>query len=165
MRMMNYICGIVAVAAISTGTYPATNRAPTPVLAGFPSPIVWQNKPAEWNANANYVALTAGKKTNWFVYPGGGYAADSSPRLLFKPTNDFMFSTKVEAKSHATCDAGCPALYASTSTWAKLRLEAQAGHRLDSISVVTHGSSDDATSFPANGTSIYLKNEGLRFFS
>ncbi|MFC3653266.1 DUF1349 domain-containing protein [Dyella humi] len=134
---------------------------------GLPSPYTWQNKAAEWNANANSLTLTAGKKTDWFVYPGGGYTANSSPRLLFKAADDFMLSTKVEVKAHATYDAGCLALYASTSTWAKLCVEAQADHRLDVISVVTRGSSDDATSFPVSGTSIYLKiakADGTIFF-
>lgn len=112
-------------------------------------PLIWQNKAAEWNASANSLTLNAGKKTDWFVYPGGGYTAE--------PAADFTLSAKAEVKAHAIYDAGCLALYALASTWAELCLEAQADHRLDVISVVTRGSSDDATSFAANGTSIYLK--------
>ena len=165
MRIKSYLCSVVAIAAISMVASAA--QAPSPTLAGFPSPLTWQNEAAEWNVNANSLPLTAGKKTDWFVYPGGGYTANSSPRLLFKAADDFMLSTKVEVKAHATYDAGCLALYASTSTWAKLCLEAQADHRLDVISVITRGSSDDATSFAASGTSIYLKiakADGTIFF-
>lgn len=157
MKLMNGICSALAIAAISVGAYAANTTAASPTLAGLPSPLTWQNKTAEWSANINTLTLSAAKKTDWFVYPGGGYTANSSPRLLFKTADDFMFSAQVEVKAHATYDAGCLALYASTSTWAKLCLEAQADHRLNVISVVTRGSSDDATSFPASGTSIYLK--------
>lgn len=157
MRITHYICSLIAMAAASIATGAANAEASSPALAGLPSRLVWQNKPAAWNAKPDSLTLTAGKKTDWFVYPGGGYTADSSPRWLFKPSDDFMLSTKVEVKAHATYDAGCLALYASTSTWTKLCLEAQADGRLDVISVVTRGSSDDATSFPASGTSIYLK--------
>src|SRR5581483_4487359 len=48
-------------------------------------------------------------------------------------------------------------VYGSVFLWAKLCLEAQSDGRSDVISVVTHGRSDDTTSSPARGTSIYLK--------
>jgi regulation of enolase protein 1 (concanavalin A-like superfamily) len=86
---------------------------------------------------------------------------------MFKAAGDFMFSTKVDVNSHVTYDAGCIALYGTGSLWAKLCLERQGEGRLDVISVVTHGKSDDATSFPAAGTSIYLKvakADGAIFF-
>jgi hypothetical protein len=164
MQIKNHIYRAIAIAIATSAS---ATHAQTPTLAGIPSPYIWQNKPAEWNANTNSLMLTAAKKTDWFVYPGGGYTANSSPRLLFKTTANFAFSSKVEVTAHATYDAGCLVLYASPSTWSKLCLEAQADHRLDVISVVTRGSSDDATSFPANGTSIYLKiakAEGTIFF-
>jgi len=86
---------------------------------------------------------------------------------MFKAADDFMFSTKVDVQSRTTYDAGCVAVYGSASLWAKLCLEAQSDGRLDVISVVTHGRSDDATSFPARGTSIHLKAakaDGAIFF-
>lgn len=157
MRMISCLCSAIAVAVMSINADAASTQPSPPTLVGFPSPFTWQNKAAEWSINTHSLMLTAAKKTDWFVYPGGGYTADNSPRLLFKPADDFMLIAKVEVNAHATYDAGCLALYASASAWTKLCLEAQADHRLDVISVVTRGSSDDATSFPANGTSIYLK--------
>jgi uncharacterized protein len=157
MRVINCLCCVTAVIAISMGTDVARAQARAPSFSGFPSHFVWQNRPAQWNAEDHSLTITAGKKTDWFLYPGGGYTADSSPRLMFKAAADFTFSAKVDVTSHATYDAGCLALYESTSTWAKFCLEAQANSRLDVISVVTRGLSDDSTSFPASGTSIYLK--------
>lgn len=167
---MRGVSGVLLVAAMmatftSAGLARAQDSAPK--LPGFPPDFAWQNTPAEWSAKGNSLTIAAGKKTDWFVWPGGGYSADSSPRLMFKAANDFMFSTKVQVQSHKTYDSGCIALYGGPSIWAKLCLEAQADSRLDVISVVTRGRSDDVTSFAALGTSIYLKvasANGVIFF-
>ena len=167
MRTVSMIAyGVIAI-GVFAGADKGTTQASTPKLSGFPSNLVWQNKPADWNAKDDSLVVRAGKKTDWFVWPGGGYTADNSPRLMFKTANDFTFSTKVDVQSHATYDAGCLALYGGVSLWAKLCLEAQSDGRLSVISVVTHERSDDATSSPASGTSIYLKvakAEGAIFF-
>ena len=148
--------GIIAL-AVFAGADEGKAQASIPKLSGLPSNLVWQNKPADWNAKNDSLAVSAGKKTDWFVWPGGGYTADNSPRLMFKAADDFMFSTRVDVRSHTTYDAGCVALYGGASLWAKLCLEAQSDGRLHVISVVTHERSDDTTSFPARRTSIYLK--------
>lgn len=164
---MRYILAITAVVAIFTNAAVAQGRDRVPKLAGFPSDFVWQNVPVAWKLEEGLLTLTAGKKTDWFSWPGGGYVVNSSPRLMFKAAGDFMFSTKVDVNSRVTYDAGCIALYGTDFLWAKLCLERQGDGRLDVISVVTHGKSDDATSFPATGASIYLKvakADGAIFF-
>ena len=167
MRVLSYILGVTVVAATFMNASAAGAGGRHPKLAGFPSDMIWQNAPAEWHVEGDSLTLVAGRKTDWFSWPGGGYRADRSPRLLFKAAGDFMFSTKVDVESHVTYDAGCIALYGTDSLWAKLCLERQGDDRLDVVSVVTHGESDDATSFPAAGTSIYLKvakADGAIFF-
>ena len=164
---MSFIFGMTAVAAMFLNAGAAEAGGRPPGFVGFPAGFVWQNKPAQWHIENGSLTLAAGRKTDWFSWPGGGYEADSSPRLLFKAAGDFSFSTKVDVDSHVTYDAGCIAQYGTDSHWAKLCLERQADGRLDVISVVTHGKSDDATSFPAAGASIYLKvaeADGAIFF-
>ena len=130
----------------------------TPELAGLPAPLMWQNETAKWSTDNGGLTLTADQKTDWFVWPGGGdYHPDSSPRLMFKADDNFSFSTRVEVTAHATYDAGCIAVYGTTSHWAKLCLEAQPGGGLSVISVVTRDFSDDVTSYPVSGTSTFLK--------
>lgn len=167
MRRVSRVLLVAAIMATFTSAGLAVAQGSAPKLPGFPTDFAWQNTPAEWNAKGDTLTIAAGKKTDWFVWPGGGYTADNSPRLMFKAADDFMFSTRVQVQAHKTYDAGCIALYGSPSLWAKLCLEAQADGRLDVISVVTHGRSDDATSFAALGTSIYLKvatANGVTFF-
>lgn len=129
----------------------------TPHLQGLPTQSQWQNEKPGWSASNHSLTLLAGPKTDWFEWPGGGYAADSAPRLLFKTDDDFSFITKVDVAAHKTYDAGCLAIYGSARRWAKLCLERQDEGGLAVISVVTRGLSDDVTSFAVNGTSTYLK--------
>lgn len=129
----------------------------TPHLQGLPTQSQWQNERPGWSASDQSLALVAGPKTDWFEWPGGGYAADSAPRLLFKTDGDFSFSTKVDVAAHKTYDAGCLAIYGAARRWAKLCLERQEQGGLAVISVVTRDLSDDVTSFPVSGTWTYLK--------
>jgi uncharacterized protein len=163
------------VLTLSACTAPLAGRAQVPAtppkLAGLPAPLAWQNGTADWSANKNGTfTLAAGKKTDWFVWPGGGdYRPDSSPRLLFRTDENFSFSTRVDVAAHATYDAGCIALVGTASHWAKFCLEAQAGGGLAIVSVVTRDMSDDATSYPVRGTSTYIKvakdQRGIFFYA
>lgn len=167
MRVVDFILCVTVVAAASRVSDAAEVQAIPSGLSGLPSNFMLQNEPAKWGVKDGILALAAGKNTDWFVWPGGGYAADTAPRLVFKTAADFVLDTKVEVKSGATYDAGCIVLYETASVWAKLCLEAQADRRLDVISVVTRGVSDDVTSFAVDGTSIHLKiakADGVIFF-
>lgn len=137
------------------GAAPA--HAETPRLAGLPAVSQWQNETPGWTATDRSLTIVAARKTDWFQWPGGGYHADSSPRLLFAADSDFSFSTRVDVTARKTYDAGCVALYGTATHWAKLCLEAQAAGGFSVISVVTRNLSDDVTSFPVDGTSTWLK--------
>ena len=138
-----------------------------PRLWGLPTPSAWQNETADWKSTDGSLILTAGRNTDWFDWPGGGHHVDSAPRLLYKAGGDFSFSTQVDVGARKTYDAGCVALHGTATHWAKLCLEAQASGGLSVVSVVTRGLSDDVTSFPVDGSSIYLKaakDHGAIFF-
>ena len=91
MRAVNYVLGMMAVAAMFANAGAAEAGGRPPRLEGLPASLVWQNKPAQWHVEKGSLTLAAGRKTDWFSWPGGGYTADSSPRLLFKAAGDFMF--------------------------------------------------------------------------
>jgi uncharacterized protein len=169
MRIAMYVL------ALSACTAPTACQAqaghPAPELAGLPAPLAWQNATADWSTDkGGAFTLAAGKKTDWFVWPGGGdYRPDSSPRLLFKTDENFSFSTRVDVAAHATYDAGCIALVGTAARWAKFCLEAQVDGRLAIVSVVTRDLSDDATSYPVTGTTTWLKvakdQRGIFFYA
>jgi endoglucanase len=161
---INWNASLVYVSAALQALTPASRL---PRLPGLPTHAVWQNETADWTSTDQSLTLTAGKKTDWFAWPGGGYHVDSAPRLLFKADSDFSFSTTVGVSARKTYDAGCVALYGTATHWAKLCLEAQASGGLSVVSVVTRGLSDDVTSFPVAGSSTHLKaakDHGAIFF-
>jgi regulation of enolase protein 1 (concanavalin A-like superfamily) len=150
---------ILAGVALAASCFsPAIGQHIAPRLSGLPETFVWQNEPVHWKIDhGDILTLAAGKKTDWFAWPGGGYKADASPRLLFRMADDFIISAKVTTVGQSTYDAGCLALFGTPSVWAKFCLEAQDDNRLAVVSVVTRDLSDDVTSFSVEGRSAYLK--------
>jgi hypothetical protein len=150
---------ILAALVLAIGISPAAAAGAPPRLAGLPERLIWQNEPADWRVDPGGVTLSisAPKKSDWFAWPGGGYKADASPRLLFRAADDFMISAKVTTRAHKVYDAGCLALYGTAAAWAKFCLEAQDDGRLAVVSVVTRELSDDVTSFPVQGNSTWLR--------
>ncbi|EJL37767.1 hypothetical protein PMI01_00521 [Caulobacter sp. AP07] len=168
MRQNFPFIALLSTLAIS-GVGSACAQEAAPKLAGLPEPLKWQNSAVEWKVGDDGRALTlkAGQKTDWFSWPGGGYDPDKSPRLLFKPADDFSFSAKVAVNAQSKYDAGCIVLYGTSAAWAKFCLEAQDDGQLSVISVVTRVLSDDVTSFSVKGDSVYLKlakSGGVIFF-
>lgn len=129
-----------------------------PVIAGLPGPLVWQHPPAHWKIdNGNTLSITADKQTDW--YNSAMYEAprDNSARLLFKPTDDFALSAKVDVDFKSQWDSGVLVLYVNDSVWAKLCFEMTIEKHPSIVSVVTRGLSDDSISIPIQGSSVYLK--------
>lgn len=129
-----------------------------PVLEGIPGPMQWQNPPAEWKIeNQQTLSITAGRQTDWFVPPMGDGRRDNSPRLLFKPANDFVLSAKVTVGFRSQWDSGALVLYVNDGLWAKLCFESTIEKRTAIVSVVTRDLSDDNNSIALTGPSVYLK--------
>lgn len=124
----------------------------------FPGPMTWQNLPAQWKIEGHKtLSITAGKQTDWFVSPMGNGRRDSSPRLLFKPADDFVLSARVTVGFHSQWDGGVLVLYEKHSLWAKLCFERTIEQRTAIVSVVTKDVSDDNNSIEMSGPSVYLK--------
>jgi hypothetical protein len=171
MRIYRYARVVALAACLAPPAGHAQDRHALPTLSALPAPLVWHNATADWAIDqGGAFTLAAGKKTDWFVWPGAGdYRPDSSPRLLFKTDDNFSFSTRIDVAAHATYDAGCIALVGTASRWAKFCLEAQTDGSLAVISVVTRDFSDDATSYAVTGTSAWLKvakdQRGIFFYA
>jgi regulation of enolase protein 1 (concanavalin A-like superfamily) len=163
MRCSSVLAVILAVLAFIT--LPAGAQTPAlpakdtvPVIAGVPGPLTWQHPPTQWKIDNNRdLTIAADKATNWYVSPAGDGKWDSSPRLLFKPADDFVLSAKVTVDIHSKWDAGDLVLYANDSVWAKFGIEATSNNQPTIVSVVTRAISDDNNSIAINGYSAYLK--------
>jgi hypothetical protein len=136
----------------------ATHSEAVPVLNGVPGPLTWQHPPAQWKIeNGNTLSITADKQTDW--YDSAMYEAprDNSARLLFKPTENFALSAKVDVDFKSQWDSGVLVLYVNDTVWAKLCFEMTLEKHPSIVSVVTRGLSDDSISIPIQGSSVYLK--------
>ena len=134
----------------------ATSEAKKPVLEGIPA-VEWQNPPQAWKVDAGELTISAGKNTNWFVNPQDGAVSNNTPRLLFKPTEDFVLSAKVEVGFHSTWDSGALVLFIDDQHWAKLCFEQTVEGHPAIVSVVTRDLSDDNNSIAISGKTAWLK--------
>jgi len=131
---------------------------PARKLAGVPGPLEWQNAAVDWRIdNEGTLSITAGKQTDWFVSPIDGTRRDNSPRLVFRPADDFVLSAKVTVDFRSQWDGGVLVVYANDALWAKLCLENTIEQHPAIVSVVTRKLSDDNNSIAVKGASVYLK--------
>ncbi len=129
-----------------------------PSIDGVPGPLEWQNLPTHWKIeNGKDLSITAGKRSDWFISPIDGTQADMTPRLLFKPADDFLLSAKVSTEFRSHWDSGALVLYVGNTVWAKLCLEMTLENHPAIVSVVTKDRSDDSLSFAITGNTAYLK--------
>ena len=144
--------------AVFAQTPVAAGRIAAPAIDGIPGPMTWQNPPAEWKiVDGKTLSITADKQTDWYVSAMGDEPRNNSPRLLFKPTDDFSLSAKVNVDFQSQWDGGVLVLYVNDSLFAKFCLEMTIEKHPAIVSVVTRGLSDDNNSIAVKGTSAYLK--------
>lgn len=147
---------VLILASLAASALAAAGQAP--VLTGLPGPLEWQNAPAAWHIDKGQALwITAGKSTDWFISPMDGMRKDNSPRLVFKPAEDFVLGAKVTVDFQSQWDGGALVLYVSDTVWAKLCLEMTIDKHPAVVSVVTKGLSDDSNSIAVEGGSVFLK--------
>lgn len=145
-------------AAVAVQAQPAVHGNQPPVIEGLPAPLTWQHPPAQWKIDeGKTLSITGGKGTDWFASPMGNDRRDNSPRLVFKPADDFVMSAKVTVDFRTQWDGGVLVLYVNDELWAKLCFEMTVEKRRAIVSVVTRGLSDDNNSIAIDGNSVYLK--------
>jgi regulation of enolase protein 1 (concanavalin A-like superfamily) len=130
--------------------------------------LAWQNPPEHWEIeNGKDLSISAGKRSDWFISPIDGRLVDMTPRLLFKPADDFLLSAKVSTEFHSHWDSGALVVYVGSTVWAKLCFEMTLEDHPAIVSVVTKDRSDDSLSFAVTGNTAYpkvVKNGAAIFF-
>jgi regulation of enolase protein 1 (concanavalin A-like superfamily) len=127
-------------------------------FAGLPGPLTWQNQPFNWRVDENQtLSITSGKGSDWLFSPAGDGRIDNSPRLLFRPADDFVLSAKVTVGFHARRDSGLLIVFVNNTVWAKLALEMTQEMHPAIASVVTREFSDTGNSIAIARASAYLK--------
>jgi len=127
-------------------------------LKAVPAPLQWRHQPADWKIESGEtLSITAGRSTDWFISPIDGQIRDNSPVLLFKAAEEFVLQAKVTVDFQSAWDAGVLVVYGGETNWAKLCFEWSREKEPYAVSVVTRGVSDDSTSIPLKGNTVYLK--------
>src|SRR5271154_1186107 len=129
-----------------------------PAIIGIPNILAWQNIPAAWHVeHGAELTIRSGKQTDWFVDPFEGAVHNTAPILLFFPSDNYVFSTKVKVGFSTKWDAGALMVWADDHHWAKLSFELSPTKEPTMVTVVTRGVSDDCNSIPISGNTVYIQ--------
>ena len=122
-----------------------------------PFGLEWLRPPAESNADAARLVVSAPAQTDWFIDPISARAVGTAPVLVGRPpAGDFMWEAQVAFEGDAMFDAAGLFVYDDDDHWAKLAVEmTAAGPTI--VSVVTDTFSDDC-----NSTVLAQKRASLR---
>lgn len=116
------------------------------------------NQLGEVKVNAEKIEIAALKGSDLFTDTTGAKNADNTPRLLFVPEGDFIFSAKVSAKFGETpYDGGALIVYADSKNWGKLLFERFKSGKIGIATTVSKGSGDDAYHGTRDTNHQYLK--------
>lgn len=108
--------------------------------------------------NAEKIEILALKGSDLFTDTTGAKNADNTPRLMFVPEGDFIFSAKVSSKFGETpYDGGALIVYADSKNWGKLLFERFKSGKIGVATTVSKGSGDDAYHGTRDTNHQYLK--------
>ncbi len=103
------------------------------------------------------IIMIANKGTDLFTNTTGEKSADKSPRVVFEPSGDFIFSAKISGDFTSAYSGGALMVYVNGQHWAKLLFERfKSGHN-GIASTVTNTKGDDAYHGTRQAKSYYLK--------
>lgn len=136
-----------------------TSKSEKPItIESVPYQMYIDNQFGEVNVNAAQVDITALKGSDLFTDTTGVKNADNTPRLLFVPEGDFIFSAKVSATFGETpYDGGALMVYADSKNWGKLLFERFKSGKIGIATTVSKGSGDDAYHGTRDTNHQYLK--------
>ncbi|MES2901942.1 MAG: DUF1349 domain-containing protein [Pseudomonadota bacterium] len=126
-------------------------------IDGLPFVLEQRTERGKLTSDKTGLTLSASKGTDLYVNADGSKRADATPRLLFAPVGDFIFSARVSAAFNAPFDGAALIVYADGVNWAKLLFEHGRNGKQGVSSTVVKGVGDDAHHGGREGGSVYLK--------
>lgn len=116
------------------------------------------NQLGEVKVSGENIEIVALKGSDLFTDTTGAKNADNTPRLLFVPVGDFIFSAKVSAEFGETpYDGGALIVYVDSNNWGKLLFERFKSGKIGIATTVSKGSGDDAYHGTRETSHQYLK--------
>ena len=159
--MINFKCSILLLGAclLSASSFADDKHNKTPItLKSVPYEMHVDNQFGEVKVNGEQIDILALKGSDLFTDTTGAKNADNTPRLLFVPEGDFIFSAKVSAVFGETpYDGGALIVYADSKHWGKLLFERFKSGKIGIATTVSKGSGDDAYHGTRDTNHQYLK--------
>jgi len=160
--MINFKCGSLFLGAclLSISAFAADeSKSEKPItIKSIPYDMRIDNQLGEVKVNATKIDITALKGSDLFTDTTGAKNADNTPKLLFVPEGDFIFSAKVSATFGETpYDGGALIVYADSKNWGKLLFERFKSGKIGIATTVSKGSGDDAYHGTRDTQQQYLK--------
>ncbi|NHZ42904.1 DUF1349 domain-containing protein [Massilia sp. CCM 8693] len=150
------LVGTVALAA-ALFALQAQASTPEPGLGALPFALDIRADPGAAQVQAGTLVLVAKKGTDLYANTDGSETADNTPRVLFQPTGDFIFSAKAAAGFGKPFDGAALIVYGDKATWGKLLFELAKTGKPGISTTVAKGAGDDAHHGAREGNEVYLK--------
>ncbi|WP_167237166.1 DUF1349 domain-containing protein [Massilia genomosp. 1] len=128
-----------------------------PAIATLPFALDMRVDPGAAQVQAGTLVLVAKKGTDLYANTDGSEMADNTPRVLFQPVGDFIFSAKAAAGFGKPFDGAALIVYGDKATWGKLLFELAKTGKPGISTTVARGAGDDAHHGTREGSEVYLK--------
>jgi regulation of enolase protein 1 (concanavalin A-like superfamily) len=161
MTMKRTLAGACAMASIlmaaGAGASEATMKDGRLAVDTLPFTLETQLDQGAASVADKALVLQAKKGTDLYANADGSETANKTPRVLFQPTGDFIFSAKVTAAFGKHFDGAALIVVGDEKTWAKLLFELGKTGEAGVTSTVAKGAGDDAHHGARAGREVYLK--------
>jgi Uncharacterized conserved protein len=130
-------------------------------IKAIPYPLKFENVPLSYNVTDSCsLSIVAPGKTDLFISPDGRYKVNKSPRLIFKPDSDFIFSARIEPDFKTKWDAGVLLVYNDETHFAKFCFEVDYKGTPRVVTVVCNETADDCNSMAISSKAVYYRMSG-----
>jgi regulation of enolase protein 1 (concanavalin A-like superfamily) len=126
-------------------------------IAAIPYPLAIQAPDGSASITASELTLSAAKGTDIYANVDGSKIFDDTPRVLFAPHGDFIFSAKIQAGFHSTFDGAALLVYVGKAVWGKVLFERMPDDSNAVTTTITKGTGDDALHQQVEGNVVHLK--------
>lgn len=118
----------------------------------------FENEPKNFQVlDDTRLIISAPENTDLFISPEGDYEINKSPRLIFKPDSDFIFTSKIELEFKSKWDAGVLLIYNDNKHFAKFCFESDFKGQPRVVSVVCNTTADDCNSISIDKDEVYYR--------
>jgi regulation of enolase protein 1 (concanavalin A-like superfamily) len=157
-----FFCSLWAVLTPLSALAQASVSAPAPAqlrtsITAIPYSLTIQAPEGAASISGGELTLSAAKGTDLYANVDGSKIVDDTPRVLFAPHGDFIFSARIQAGFHSAFDGAALLVYAGKAAWGKLLFERMPDGSNAVTTTITRGTGDDALHQQVEGNVVHLK--------